>query len=239
MFYIRELYFRFLYVIFLSVFLFFIHYKYKQTLLILFLIPNKIFNQISIEHFIYTHPTELLMALLNLNFFFIGVLTLPYIIWTILDFMKPGLFKMEYDKMLVFSTLFCLIILILNVVLFGAVFPIIFNFFQSFNSFELQNVTVKLELKIFEFVDFIYNIFWIINVGLFLIFILFLILNTGGVAFYLKYKKFFILFNIIAATFLSTPDINSQLFLFVVLNILLEIFQVFLSFTIKINKAAY
>ena len=238
MFYIKEVYFRFLYVVFLVIFLFFIHYHYKQTLLILFLIPNQFFSHVLIEHFIYTHPTELLIALLNLNFFFIAVLTAPHIVWTVLDFMKPGLILTEYKKMLRLSTLFFFILLILNIFLFWAIFPLVFKFFQSFNSFELQNVIIKLELKIFEFIDFIYNIFWIINISLFFIFTLLLVVSINGVAFYIQYKKFFILFNIIAATFLSTPDIGSQLFLFIVLNILLETFQVFISLIIKISRAS-
>jgi len=239
MFYIKEVYFRFLYTNFLIVFLFFIHYHYKQTLFVIFLLPNKIFNQVLIEHFIYTHPTELLTALLNLNVFFIIVLTTPYVVWTIIDFLGPGLFIEEYNKLIKFATITCVIILALNIALFCMVFPFILKFFQSFNSFELQSVIIKFELKIFEFIDFVYNIFWIINVSLLLIFTLLLIVNTRGIAFYVKYKKFFVFLNIVAATLLSTPDINSQLFLFTVLNILLEIFQIFSSFSTKISKVAY
>ena len=239
MFYIKEVYFRFLYITFLVIFLFLIHYHYKHTLLVLFLIPSHFFRDILIEHFIYTHPAELLMVLLNINIFFISILTAPYIVWTVLDFKKPGLFKGEYKKLFKISTVFYIVLLTLNIALFGIIFPLVFRFFQSINSFELQNIIIKFELKIFEFVDFVYSIFWIINIALLFVFTLFLVIKISGVAFYIKYKKFFMLFNIIAATFLSTPDIGSQLFLFIIFNILLEIFQLFISFTIKINKEAY
>jgi Sec-independent protein secretion pathway component TatC len=239
MFYIKEGYFRLLYIIFLVVFLFFIHYHYKQTLLLVFLIPNQFFNQKLIEHFIYTHPTELLMTLLNLNIFFTTILITPYIVWTILDFLKPGLFVKEYKKVIKFTTLFCIVMLILNIILFCMVFPFIFKFFKSFNSFELQNLIVKFELKIIEFIDFVYSIFYIINIGLLFVFTILLIVNTCGVVFYIKYKNFFMLFNIVIATLLSTPDIGSQLFLFVILNFLLETFQIFIFFTTKISRATY
>lgn len=238
MFYIKEIYFRFLYVTFLVVLLFFIHYHYNQTLLIIFLLPNQFFNQILIEHFIYTHPTELLITLLNLNVFFISVLIAPYVLWSILDFLKPGLFIKEYSKLLKYTIILCIITLTFNIVLFSIIFPITLKFFQTFNSFELQNIVIKFELKIFEFIDFVYNIFWIINLSLFFIYTLLLMINIRGIGFYIKYKNFFILFNIIAATFLSTPDIGSQLILFIVLNALIELFQVYISFTMKINKVA-
>lgn len=238
MFYIKEVYFRFLYITFLVIFLFLINYHYKHTLLVLFLIPSHFFRDILIEHFIYTHPAELLMALLSINIFFVSILTAPYIVWTVLDFKKPGLFEGEYKKLFKISTVFYIVLLTLNITLFGVIFPLVFRFFQSINSFELQNIIIKFELKIFEFVDFVYSIFWIINIALLFVFTLFLVIKTSGVAFYIKYKKFFMLFNIIAATFLSTPDIGSQLFLFIIFNILLEIFQLFISFTIKINKEA-
>jgi Sec-independent protein secretion pathway component TatC len=239
MFYIREIYYRFLFITLIAVSLFSIHYQYKQTLLLIFLIPNQFLNHILIDHFIYTHPTELLMALLNLNIFFGALLLGPYAGWVVLDFLRPGLFLNEYQRAFRLGAFFFIFLLTLNLSLFSVVFPLVFKFFQSFNSFELHDIVIKFELKIFEFMDFIYSVFWIINAGLLFICGILLIIKMKGIAFYLRYKKFFFLYNIITATFLSTPDMSSQLFLFILLNMLLEIFQLLMFFATKINKATY
>ena len=58
--------------------------------------------------------------------------------------------------------------------------------------------------------------------------------------FYIKHKNFFFIFNILSATFLSPPDVNSQLSLFIIFSIILEIFQFINLYRIKIiNMATY
>ena len=146
MFYITEIYFRIVYLILLIFCLFVLYYEYKETTLIIFLVPSKIFGYNCIEHFIYTHPTELLFALLNLNFFLIVICLIPYLMWLIVDFLRTGLFLNEYQKIKIYSKIFSLLIVLLNIILFVFFFPIIFNFFESFNSFESQSINIKFEL---------------------------------------------------------------------------------------------
>jgi len=202
------------------------------------LIPSKLWGYTLIQHLIYTHPAELLIALINLNIFFVLILITPYLIWLIIDFLRPALILNEYKKLLKFYNTSNIIILMFNIFLFSNVFPSIFKFFQSYNSFELNNINIKFELKIIEFLDFNYNIFCLINILLLLLFFLFTVINLKGILFYNTNKKFFIFFNIVIATIISTPDISSQLSIFFFLVTFLEIFQFTTLYKIKLNKAS-
>ena len=202
------------------------------------MIPSKLWGYTLIQHLIYTHPAELLIALINLNIFFVLILITPYLIWLIIDFLRPALILNEYKKLLKFYNTSNIIILMFNIFLFSNVFPSIFKFFQSYNSFELNNINIKFELKIIEFLDFNYNIFCLINILLLLLFFLFTVINLKGILFYNTNKKFFIFFNIVIATIISTPDISSQLSIFFFLVTFLEIFQFTTLYKIKLNKAS-
>jgi Sec-independent protein secretion pathway component TatC len=206
--------------------------------LLILLIPSKLWGYTLIQHLIYTHPAELLIALINLNIFFVLILITPYLIWLIIDFLRPALILNEYKKLLKFYNTSNIIILMFNIFLFSNVFPSIFKFFQSYNSFELNNINIKFELKIIEFLDFNYNIFCLINILLLLLFFLFTVINLKGILFYNTNKKFFIFFNIVIATIISTPDISSQLSIFFFLVTFLEIFQFTTLYKIKLNKAS-
>ena len=206
--------------------------------MLILLIPSKLWGYTLIQHLIYTHPAELLIALINLNIFFVLILITPYLIWLIIDFLRPALILNEYKKLLKFYNTSNIIILMFNIFLFSNVFPSIFKFFQSYNSFELNNINIKFELKIIEFLDFNYNIFCLINILLLLLFFLFTVINLKGILFYNTNKKFFIFFNIVIATIISTPDISSQLSIFFFLVTFLEIFQFTTLYKIKLNKAS-
>ena len=239
MFYIREIYFRLLYLLYLIIFLFFIYYKYKEITFKILLIPSQVLNITIAEHFIYTQPTELLYTILNLNFFFITVILVPYVFWLILDFLKTGLLKYEYNtinkflKFFIFSTFF------INFVLFSLTVPSIFSFFKSFNTLNIYDIDVKFELKIVEFINFIYNIFYIINICILFLFLLYTIIILKGLFYLIKNKKVFILINIFLAIICSTPEISSLIIIFLILNILLETIQFILSFFSKFNKVTY
>jgi len=236
MFYIKEIYLRLIYTFVLFFCMFFIFYKYKDIVLVVFLIPSNLAGYNLIEHFIYTKPTELIHALLNLNLFCVIIFMIPYIFWIILDFMKTGLFFHEYKLIQTYSRFFGTTIILLNIILFIIFFPIIFKFFESFNSLALNNISVKFELRIYEYVCFVYNIFIVINTGLLFLSLLFILIKINGINFYINHKKIFIVFNIIAATILSTPDISSQLILFFILSCFLEIFQFILSYQTKLVR---
>ena len=238
MFYIKEIYLRLIYIILLLFFLFYIYYQYREITFVIFLIPSKLMGYELVKHFIYTNPTELIYSFLTLNFLFITIFLIPYIFWIILDFMKPGLFINEYRKLNFYTRFFIISTVSINIIMFIIIFPIIFKFFQSFSTLDIKSLDIKFELKILEFVYFIYTVFYVINTGLISIIILFSIILLNGISFYIKYKKIFFIFSLITATFISTPDITSQITLFIIINLFLELFQFIIIYTNKINTAS-
>lgn len=235
MFYLKEIYFRLIFVCILILCLFLVFYRYKDITFIIFLLPSKIGGSILIEHFIYTHPAELLITLLNLNFFFVTLTAVPYVIWTTTDFLKTGLFKNEYKNLKEYFKTLSFLILSLNILIFVFTFPFIFKFFQSFNSFNKKDIQIKFELKVFDFICFTYNVFCIVNTCIIFIVVLFIVIAIKGVAFYIRYRKIFFLINIIAATFFSTPDVTSQITLFVLLVFILEVHKIIIFYMNKIS----
>ena len=101
MFYLREFFTRVKYFIFSLITTFFILYFFKDVLLIvviytLFSQKEDIFISFSIDHFIYTHPTELFSMYITLVSVFSFFYLLPYILWQIIDFFKQSLYIQEY-----------------------------------------------------------------------------------------------------------------------------------------------
>jgi len=201
--------------------------------------PSKLMGYGLVEFFIYTNPTELLFAFLNLNLFLVLFSITPYLFWTTLDFLRTGLRLHEYNQAKKYFVIIGTILFSSNILLFTILFPIIFRFFKSFNVLESPDIFIKFELKIIEFIYFIYNVFYVINIGLFILLIFIIVISLNGPVFYLKYKKVFLLSNILLATILSTPEVGSQLVLFFILIISLEMLQFALTFIIKVNKVTY
>lgn len=239
MFYVKEIYLRLIYAILLLFFLFYIYYQYREITFVIFLIPSKLMGYELVKHFIYTNPTELIYSFLTLNLLFVTIFLIPYIFWIALDFLKPGLFVSEYKNLSFYTYFFIFSTIFINIIMFVTIFPIIFKFFQSFNTLDIKSLDIKCELKILEFVYFIYTVFYVINTGLFSIAILFFIILLNGISFYIEYKKFFSIFSLITATFISTPDITSQIVLFIIINLFLELFQFIIIYKNKINTASY
>lgn len=228
-----------MYLILVLFFLFYIYYQYREITFIIFLIPSKLMGYELVEHFIYTNPTELIYSFLTLNFFFIILFLTPYTFWILIDFLRPGLFINEYKKLNFYVKTFSISTVLVNIILFIIIFPIVFKFFQSFNTMDLKSLDIKFELKIIEFVYFIYNIFYIINTALSCLIILLLIIFFNGISFYIQHKKVFIIISLITATFISTPDIFSQITLFTVINLTLEFFQFIIIYKNKFSMASY
>ena len=239
MFYFKELYFRVTISSICFIILILSFYFYKNTLLCYVSLPLFYLNLIKFSgYFIYTHPLELAQVLILLVVFFSLVFFIPYFIWSFFDFLKSSLFYYEYLFFKKFLILF-IIIFFINIFCFKTFFPIIWLFFESFNTKFFFNIYVKMEIRVGEYIIFLMQYFILINILIFLIFLLYTFLYFKTASFLLKTKKFLLFLNILIATFLSPPDVFSQLFLFCFLYIILEFINFSIIYNTKINKVAY
>ena len=241
MFYLKELILRLKYISFGFTFLLFTCYKYKNVLFLSTLFSILDFNEGSsgiVNHFIYTHPTELFQTYLWLMTFISLLLIFPYFIWQILDFLKPSLYCNEYIRLKLFLN-FCLVFTGgLNCFGFFVIFPTIWLWFSNFND-TTNNFNAGLdfffELKVVDYCGFLFDFMYLLNILLLLILILFFILNYLGLKNLINWKKLFIFFNIVFATLLSPPDVFNQILLLFLFTILLETFIIFLIVMFKFS----
>lgn len=212
--------------------------------------PSKILYQITLNllqvlpkenesYLNYTNPTELFETLINLTGFFTILTFFPYTLWSTIDFLRVGLFFFEYKKIKNLSQLTVSIFLVFNIFLYYILFPYIIYFFLSFDSFDKNNIDIRIEFQLLKFLIFSYNIFYMVNIVLIIIILIYLVIKIEGLNFYIRYKKVFFLVSILMATIFTTPEISSQLIVFLFINLFLEFFQLKLLYKIKVNKVAY
>lgn len=237
MFYVKEIYFRFLYAFFVIITLMLSFYVYKEYLLLLFVVQNNTENYSIINHFIYTHPGELIFALLKLNIHVSLIFFIPYILWSILDFFTTSLYIFEYINIKKYIYKLQTAIIIFNITLFILIFPRIYQFLESFNNFKNYNFNILFELKVEDFVVFIITVFNAINLGVLFIICICILLVFKGIKLFFKYKKIFSFLNLLIATLISTPEISAQLSLFLLLEFLLNCFVFSVYYCNKINMA--
>jgi len=110
MFYLKEIFLRLKYSLLAFLFILFICYTYKNILfliVILSILDSKDNTSFSdLNHFIYTHPTELFQTYIWLIVFLTTLFIIPYIFWQILDFLKSSLYLFEYNNLKLFLNFF-------------------------------------------------------------------------------------------------------------------------------------
>ena len=182
MFYIKELYLRFYYLIFSSIIVLGVLWLYKKNLLTLltFSLLNKLVtnSEIFFEHLIYTNPAEVFYTYLSLILCFSLLLILPLFIWHTIDFLRSSLYNNEfYTLNYCITGVFCFVCLT-NTFSVLIIFPYIWNFFNLFNkSNELTSLlNFSLELRVQEYFNFFFSFLYLVNLStlFFLILMLFL-----------------------------------------------------------------
>ena len=233
MFYLNELFLRlkFFSLSFLLVILF--SYAYKNSLLLIFsfsLLTSASADLTGLSDLIYTHPIELvkihMLSALLLSCFLI----LPYFFWMILDFFRSSLTKANYFRFRYFLRQFSFYVFTFNFLSFVYFLPLLWSFFQNFNitSEVLTPLTFFFELRVQEYFNFVF---------------LFVLTFLFGLSTVLYWKKLFFLLNLVAATFLSPPDVSSQLISFGLLTFSFELYFFFklvdLHLKLKIKNLSY
>ena len=237
MFYFKDILLRILYSCMLLISLFIILYLYKEIIINLVILPFIFFNKKTIKYFIYTHPTELFYSVSIFLLFLVLLIIIPYVLWSIIDFLKPGLYcseKLLLKKIVKRITFF---ISFINASFLFFIFPLFWNFFESWNSFSNEIFKFYLELKLENYLNYLMNFIIIVNVGMILLILAYILILQCGILYFYNIKKMLILINILIATFISPPDVIFQIVLFFILNLIIESISYFFLLLIKINKA--
>ena len=242
MFYIKECYFRLMYLLFMLINILLILFINKEFILLIFsfsILEDFLnLNKSLFETIVYNSPIELIMTYISLFFYYSLFVGFPYIFWGVYDFLKSTFFfsKIKLIKFIFFFCYFILIILIL------------FSFFIFLPHlwFFLKKINILLEYSMFfnfysqlQFNQYFLFLKTFLNTMiccyLFIIFIIFFsfILKLN---FLLYIRKILIFINMCLATLLSPPDIFSQLFFFFLLLLITEFMSYFYILLIKYQK---
>lgn len=247
MFYLNELFLRLKFFSFSFFLVVFLSYSYKNSLLLIFsfsLLKSSSSDLIVLNNLIYTHPIELvkiqMFAALLLSFFLI----LPYFFWLVLDFFRSSLTKLYYFRCVAFLQHFFCYLFIFNFLSFVYFLPVLWNFFQKFNiTNDITPLNFFFELRVQEYFNFVLDFLYFVNIFIFIFIFLFSLTIFFGLSTVLYWKKLFFLLNLIAATFLSPPDVSSQLISFGLLTFSFEFYFFFklydLHLKLKIKKLLF
>ena len=228
MFYILEIYTRIKYSILSYFFIILTCYFYYHYFFFLldyfFRIIIKTSDNDLVNYYIYTHPFELyynnllFSFILSLYFFF------PYLIWQIIDYMRSSLYNYEFTYIYTLYLKILSFFLVNYYILYNHILPSCLTLLESVkNNYLSSFYCVFFELKIQDFISFIIYINNVFNsIILFLIFLIISFFNIPLIQI-INNKKFIYLFAIIIATFLSPPDVFSQIIFLLFLVILIEI----------------
>ena len=225
LYYIKEIRNRSYFLIITWISTIFISYSYKEKILFLCLKPNLQYFKTDSFYFIFTDLTEIFTTYLELCYFVTNQFFLIKLIYHLIIFISPGLYKFEYKKLtnliLLNFFFFGIFFLILNNILL----PLCWNFFLSFKDTTMYSVNFFFEAKINEFINFYLkfykfcllcsSIFVFIYVGL-----EFLKINNNV---FIKLRKNLYFSFLILATVLTPPDIISQLFFFLIFIFFFEL----------------
>ena len=242
MFYIKEIFFRFQYLLMSFFLVFVVNYYYKNLLLFLLTFIIMITDANSrikgVDYFICTHPSELLTIYITMVFYFSWLVVFPQCLWQILDFLKSSLYKFEYVNFFRFLIFLTLVITFFNLFCFLGLFPNFWFFFESFSRMINKDniLNVFLELKLYDYFLFLSDFVYLTNICLFFLLLLCMVFLYYGLKYLIHWKKLFIFINIVFATLLSPTDVSSQLLIFVVLTFIFEFTIFFYIFYFKILK---
>jgi Sec-independent protein secretion pathway component TatC len=244
MFYIIELIVRVKYIIFSFFFLFLICLINSNNIILLVIQPIFKYKHLTPTdfYFIYTNPTELYVYSLYIVFFMLILVLLPFVIWQIKDFFKTSLYSLEYDYI---NRQYVFLISYFLVINFG--FPLFFLpkiwcFLDVINLYisDYYLFNIFLELKINEYFLFLIKLLYYVNLSFITLYIYISLIVKFDYTTIIFFKKIFIFVNLLLATFLSPPEVLSQVLFLVLLTLFLEIiiFSVILSIKI-LNKVTY
>jgi sec-independent protein translocase protein TatC len=244
MFYVKEIFFRSQYFFLSSILTVFVCSWYKNVLM--FLLTYNILSSNSgsklsgVDYIIYTHPSELFTIYTTIILYLAGALSFLQILWSSLDFLKSSLTIKEYLHLLKFFRFLSLSMCFSNLVCLSILFPRFWVFLESFNNSTIlgKDIHLFLELRIQDYFLFLGDFLYLMNIFSFFFFCVCFSFKFYELKRLLRWKKFFIVTNIMFATFLSPPDLYSQISILMTLTILLELVVHSFAFTYKVHKFA-
>lgn len=223
--YFSEIQNRILLVCFSWSFTLIVTYLNKKVLLFLCIKPLLLLFKNNSFYFITTNLTDIFSAYFDLIYLIAVSLTIIFSVYHFLIFFSPGLYLSE-QKTIKFFSFVSIVLWLFNLkVLHHIILPVILHFFVNFQSFSLTNINIFLEARINDYLylyTFVYSISIIVN-QLLLFFFFVLNILEKRLKFVKNTRKLFYIICFVTATFLTPPDILSQICLAICFILIYEL----------------
>lgn len=186
-------------------------YFYKNILLFLLIKFNFKLYDLELFYFITTNLSDVFSVCIQLSYFVSNQLLIFLVCYHFFMFLTPGLFKFEYILIKVSINVGCLLFCLSMLMLHLFILPTLCDFFFNFQI--NCGVKVFFESKITEYFIFYKNMYFLtMLIGqIFSLIILRLIFSGNKLSFIKKSRKSLYLIFFIFSTFLTPPDIFSQI----------------------------
>jgi sec-independent protein translocase protein TatC len=230
--YFFELRNRLVYIFSTLIFLSVLSFNYREALLFLIVQSSLFTYETNLPYFIYTDLTEILFTYIKLAVTMSTYVCVPFIIRHLWDFLKPGLYKVEYLYLKHTMHTFYIIWVISLLVVHYFLLPQLWQFFSGFDINTFQGpLGLHFEAKLNEFLNFLLSMYFYCCFGLqfFISFVLFTIsINVHNLIFIKKSRRYIYLISFLIAALVTPPDALSQLLVAFFISFIYEILTIFL-----------
>lgn len=218
-----ELKIRLLYILLSLILTLICCYIYSDA--IIYILVNPILIKMNSQRFIFTSLKEIFLLYLKISFILSLLFTLPILLIQLLFFLSNGLYQYELNKIILISLISFIFFLLGFLLGYKIIIPNIWNFFLEFekqNNFFPLHFEAKLENYLFFILNMLFGIIFCFQIPIFL-FVL-TSLNIFKNKNIIMNRKFVYMFIIIIGTFISSPDIFNQFFIFFIFIFIYEIY---------------
>ena len=212
---LKEFKFRLFYIMLTWSFLVPVLYYFGDPLLLLLIRPKASFLKNSEQaYFIFTNITEAFQTYLEIALYFSTFICLPVLLYHLLIFIIPGLYKYEKKALLPYLIATPTLFLLGGMLVYYLIMPLAIKFFLSFEtSANIGNLPIQLEAKVNEYLSLIMRLIFAFGISFQLPILLSLLARVGFIdSQYLKKRRKYVVVIIFAlAAVLTPPDPITQI----------------------------
>lgn len=178
------------------------------------------------KSFIFTGITDMLYIKVNLSIFAGLIASIPYIIWQLYAFLKPGLYEKEKAVLIPFLVASPILFTVGALFAFYLILPLAWNFLLSFELSDLHNQhSIYFQPRINEYLSTVFSLLFGFGLAFQLPLILngLILLGIVGTDLLIRKRRIAILVIFCVAAILTPPDAVSQIALAIPLILLYEL----------------
>jgi sec-independent protein translocase protein TatC len=206
-------------------------FYYKEALLY-FLVKTSLFqNDNSFPYFIYTNLTEVFNTYIKISFLVSSYIVLPFSLFHFISYISPALYLFESKILKLYLLGAFLFWVITNLTIYNLFIPLLWEFFLCFEMVSSQGpVGLQFEARLKEYIEFLFVLYFFINIAvqfLYLVLTFTLKYSESNLNFINKSRRYIYVFIFLFASFITPPDVLSQLLIAIPLIIIYEIIILF------------